>query len=126
MFGFIKRMCPLKWIYGRFIFFKRKRINKDHYSILKNTTEYFINQILSGYAMKCNYSYRNHLYECDPKYKRPRRFSPCTYYNGYSALRIMSNSSSTDVDQDALVKSELSKFMKEHTGLDALSILENR
>ncbi|GFU92991.1 cuedc2 [Trichonephila clavipes] len=36
----------------------------------------------------------------------------------------MSNSSSTDVDQDALVKSELSKFIMEHTGLDALSSID--
>ncbi|CAL1274527.1 unnamed protein product [Larinioides sclopetarius] len=36
----------------------------------------------------------------------------------------MSNSSSTDADQDAFVKSELSKFIMEHTGLDALSSID--
>ncbi|GIY18345.1 hypothetical protein CEXT_410731 [Caerostris extrusa] len=36
----------------------------------------------------------------------------------------MSTSSSTDIDQDAFVKSELSKFIMKHTGLDALSSID--
>ncbi|PRD28385.1 UNVERIFIED_CONTAM: Cuedc2 [Trichonephila clavipes] len=53
--------------------------------------------------------------------KRGNQFA---VYRKNIEIVIMSNSSSTDVDQDALVKSELSKFIMEHTGLDALSSID--